>query len=72
MRLDFVDVQKECLHQLPAAETVGNMMSRQVFEDQFIKKLRRLRGGQRGGFQGEGSPEGSSIRSTGNERREHR
>lgn len=68
MRLDFVDVQKERSYQLAAAETVGNTMSRQVFEDKFIKKLRRL-----GGVQGEGSPEGSSsVWSTGNEGREHR
>ena len=71
MCLDFVTVQKERLHQLAAAETVGNMMSRQVF-DKFIKKLRRLRGGQRGGFQEEGSPEGGSVQSTGNEGSEDR
>lgn len=45
------NVQEKCLHQLGAAETVGDAVSQQVFEDKFIKKLKGRRGGQRRGFQ---------------------
>lgn len=51
--------RRDASHQLGAAETVGNAISQQVFEDKFIKTLKRLRGQQKRGFQVECSSEGN-------------